>query len=357
MSTIFGAIGINDNDRVFNATAGQRAIYALASQYVAAQNDVIAGMLSTFVDETTDEYKRRYKLPGGGYLQKRGGQAQSGAVKAYGSWDVAFPLSEYGDQVAASNVDLAYMTAVEFQRHLDTVTVRNLNTVRFEALYALWNNTARTFTDDLWGGLTVQPLANGDSVTYPPVVGTVTEATDDHYRATNYTTISDSNDPIADIVIPELEEHFGQTTGNSPIVVFCNSAQVEALSALAATVPVQDRYIAPGSNTDLVSMLPNVPGRVIGRHSRGAWIVQWDWTPSGYLFGLHMDAPKPLIQRVDPSDTGLPRGLTMVAENEEYPFRGMHWQHRFGFGVGNRLNGVAVQIVASSSYTIPTAYQ
>ena len=120
---------------------------------------------------------------------------------------------------------------------------------------------------------------------------------------------------------------------------------------------MQDRYIAPGSNTDLVSMLPNVPGRVHRRHSRGAWIVQWDWTPSGYLFGLHMDAPKPLIQRVDPSDTGLPRGLTMVAENEEYPFRGMHWQHRFGFGVGNRLNGVAVQIVASSSYTIPTAYQ
>ena len=166
---------------------------------------MIAGMLSTFVDETTDEYKRRYKLPGGGYLQKRGGQAQSGAVKAYGSWDVAFPLSEYGDQVAASNVDLAYMTAVEFQRHLDTVTVRNLNTVRFEALYALWNNTARTFTDDLWGSLTVQPLANGDSVTYPPVVGTVTEATDDHYRATNYTTISDSNGPIADICDPELE--------------------------------------------------------------------------------------------------------------------------------------------------------
>ena len=37
----------------------------------------------------------------------------------------SLPLSEYGDQVAASNVDLAYMTAVEFQRHLDTVTVRN----------------------------------------------------------------------------------------------------------------------------------------------------------------------------------------------------------------------------------------
>ena len=52
-----------------NATAGQRAIYALASQYVAAQNDVIAGMLGTFVDETTDEYKRRYKLPGGGYCR------------------------------------------------------------------------------------------------------------------------------------------------------------------------------------------------------------------------------------------------------------------------------------------------
>ena len=107
---------------------------------------------------------------------------------------------------------------------------------------------------------------------------------------------------------------------------------------------MQDRYIAPGSNTDLASMLPNVPGASSAPQPRRLDHSQWDWTPSGYLFGLH-GRTKPLIQRVDPSDTGLPRGLTMVAENEEYLFRGMHWQHRFGFGVGNRLNGVAVQIV------------
>ena len=48
-----------------------------------------------------------------------------------------------------------------------------------------------------------------------------------------------------------------------------------------------------------------------------------------------------------------PAGLTMVAENEEYPFRGIALAAPVpGFGVNNRLNSVAVQIVASSSYTI-----
>ena len=358
MSTIFGALRIADSDRVFNSTAGQRAIYDVAAAYVAEQNAALDGMLATFVESTTPDYKLRYKLPGGGYLQRRGGQAQSGAVKATGQWDVAFPLYEYGDQIAGDRVSLAYMTAQDMQRHLDTVITRNVNTVRFELLYALWNNTARTFTDEQWGSLSVQPLANSDSVVYPPVIGSVTEAAENHYLATNYaaSAISDTNDPINDIVIPELEEHFGQVTGNSPIVVFCHGDQVEKLSSLAALIPVQDRYVRPGQDTDTVSMLPGVPGRVIGRHARGAWIVQWDWTPTGYLFGMHLDAPRPLIRRVDAPDTGLPTGLAMISEDAETPFKAMHWSHRFGFGVGNRLNGVAVHVAAAANYTIPTAY-
>ncbi len=358
MATIFGSIRLADSDRVFSSTAGQRAIYEVAAAYIAEQNAALDAMVATFVEEQTPEYKRRYKLPGGGFLQRRGGQAQSGAVKATGQWDVAFPLNEYGAQIAGDRVNLAYMSAADLQRHIDTVVAQNINTVRFELLYALWNNTARTFTDELWGALTVQPLANNDSVVYPPVVGSATEATDNHYLATNYavSAISDSNDPVSDIVIPELEEHFGQATGNSPIVVFCHGDQVEKLSGLAALIPVQDRYVSPGANNDIVSTMPGVPGRVIGRHGRGAWIVQWDWIPTGYLFGMHLDAPKPLIRRVDAPDTGLPTGLAMISEDAETPFKAMHWSHRFGFGVGNRLNGVAVHVAASGSYTIPTAY-
>jgi hypothetical protein len=60
--------------------------------------------------------------------------------------------------------------------------------------------------------------------------------------------------------------------------------------------------------------------------------------------------------RVDPADTGLGMGLQLVAEDERYPIKSAHYRNRFGYGVRNRLNGVVVQLVASTSYTIPTIY-
>ena len=358
MATIFGALRISDTDRVFNSTVGQRVIWDEAQRYIAAQNAALNGILATFVDETTAEHQRRYRLPGGGMLQRRGGQAQSGAVKASGYWDVAFPIDEYGDQVAGDDVSLAYMTAGELDRHIQTVNVRNINTVRFEVLRALLSNVAWTYPDSLHGNLTIQPLANGDTVVYPPVIGSASEATDDHYVVAGYaaTDISNTNDPVAGIAIPELEEHFGQVTGGSPVAMLINTAQVAKVSDLAAIVPVPDNYVIPGDNVTLPTGLPMLPGRVIGRHTNGAWVAQWDWIPSGYAMALHLEAPKPLVKRVDPADTGLPSDLALVSQDAEYPFRAAHWRNRFGFGVGNRLNGVVIQFKASGSYDVPTAY-
>lgn len=357
MSTIFGSLRLADTDYVFNATAGQRVIYDTARAYVAEQNAALDAVLSTFVDEQTDEHTRRYSLPGGGMLQRRGGQAQSGAIKATGAWDVAFPLLEYGDQIAGDDVAMAYMTVGALDRHIQTVLNRNVNTVRYELLKTLFTNTAGTFIDEQWGSLTIQPLANGDSVVYPPAVGSATEATDTHYIASGYigSAISDTNDPYAGIVIPELEEHFGQSQGGSPIVTFINLAQVAKTNALAAVVEAGDRWINVGANTDTIILPPTVPGTVIGRHMNGTWIVRWDWIPADYMLAVHLDAPRPVVKRVDPAATGLPSDLALVSTDAETPFRAAHWRNRFGFGVGNRLNGVVVKLTAAA-YDIPAAY-
>jgi len=58
--------------------------------------------------------------------------------------------------------------------------------------------------------------------------------------------------------------------------------------------------------------------------------------------------------RIVPADTGLGDGLQLIAEEEEYPFKSSYWQNRFGFGAANRLNGYAMQMVASTTYTSPT---
>lgn len=358
MTAIYGILGINDTERVFLSTLGQRVVYDAVQEVARIHNEEMRAALSNFVDQTTTDYKLRYLLPGGGRLQERGGLAQSAAVKRVGRWNVAFPLKEFGDQIAGSRVDWAYMTVQDLDKHLETVFIQNMNTVRFELLKALLNNSQWTFADPLWGDLTIEPLANGDSVLYPPVLGSETEATEDHYLESGYlaSAISDANDPV-ETIINELEEHFGAVSGNSDVVVFCNNAQTGQLQALTDFVAVTDSRVIPGDDTAVVvNALPDVPGRIIGRHNSGAWISEWRWIPANYLMGLHLNAPRPLYQRVDPDYTGLPRGLTLVAESDVYPFTQSHWEHRFGLAVANRLNGVVVELGTGGGYTVPTAY-
>lgn len=359
MSAIYGVLGINDTDRVFLNTLGQRVIFDAVVETLRIHNEELTAMLGAFVDQTTSDFKFRYKLPGGGRLQRRGGQAQSGAVKAIGQWDVAFPLEEWGDQIAGDRISYAYATIQELNRNLDTIQARNINTVRHELLYALFHGAAWTFDDELNGDLTIQPLAAGESgVLYPPVEGSESEATEDHYLESGYTAanISDTNDPVQTIA-DDIDHHPG--LGGGEKVVFINRAQKAKVAALSDYYPVLSSN-AQRASTDQIAAGdgPSVPGEIIGWHEgAGAWISQWSGIPSGWMFGLSTSAPPPLVMRVDPEYTNLPRGLAMVAESDREPFSQSHYSHRFGFGVGNRLNGVAMELSADADdYDAPSAY-
>lgn len=357
MSGIFGHLNISDSDRVWNATIGQGTIFEAAVQWVNERNAELNAAMSVFVERTTSDHKLRYKLPGGGRLQRRGSDGRYGAVKATGQWDVAFPLEDLGAMLAWNDVDIRYMTVAELERHLLTVVSQNVNTVRFEILKALFNNTQRTFVDPLWGSLSIEPLANNDAVVYPPVLGSESEAADNHYLESGYTVanMSDTNNPFVTIR-DELEEHFGVQEGGNNIAVFIGNDSRAKSEALTDFTEVEDRFVRPGNDQAIPVGLPaGLPGVVIGRCS-GVWVVEWRWMPATYMLGVHLDAPKPLIRRIDPADTGLGDGLQLVAEDQEFPFADSVWRHRFGVGAGNRLNGVVMEVAAGGSYSIPTGY-
>ena len=356
MSGIFGLLGLSDTDRSFLNTVGQSVVYTASQTLLQQYNADLAQAMSIFVQGTTTGFKERYKLPGGGRLQRRGGLAQSAAVKAYGSWDVAYPLEDFGAQLAESDIAMSYMTMDEYNRHLDTIMLQDMNTVRYEMLKALFNSTAATFVDPINGSLTIERLANGDSVTYPPVLGSETEATDTHYLESGYaaTAISDTNNPYTTIR-NELEEHFGVSTGGDNIAVLINPAETPETEDLSDFDAVPDNFIRPGANVDIPQNLPSVPGRCIGR-TNGVWVFEWRWMPASYMFGIHLDAPRPLKMRVDPAETGLGTGLQLVATDETYPLSSAHYRHRFGFGCGNRLNGVALELGTGGTYTVPSSY-
>ena len=357
MSQIYSILGIPDTDRSYVNTIGQSVVYDAVQEALNQMNDELIAAQIIFIQETTADFKRRYKLPGGGYLQRRDRLGAPGAVKAVGQWDVAMPLEDFGDQIAIDDISLAYMTMQELNRHLDTVEARNRNTLRREILVALVNNVDLSFVDEVNGTLTCVPLANGDAVVYPPVLGSDAEATENHYKETGYlvASISDTNDPLEDAVA-ELEEHFGTVTGGSELVtwggkVFCDKIR----NTLTDFEDIDDRHIAQGANAAEVVGLPaSLPGKLVGRHNAGIWLAEWRHIPDNYSISLHLGAAAPLIQRVDPADTGIGTGLQLVAVNEKFPLQASFYRNRFGLGVGNRLNGVVHEYGTGGTYTIPT---
>ena len=363
MSGIFGHLNLSDTDRVFSATVGQKVIFEAATAWINKHNEELNRLTSVFVSGNTEEFKLRYKLPGGGYLQRRSPDGRVAAVKATGQWDVSFPLEDFGAMLAWNDVDRAYMTVEELDRHIQTVTAQNVNTVRFELLTALLDNTNATFSDPLHGDLTIRRLANTDSSLYPPVIGSITEADDEHYliQGAAYTSIDDDEDPWTDAntnsinIVSELAEHFGWAAGSDQIVSFINTQEIPYVTALTDFEPVDIVQIREGAQTaSVVQVPPNLPGKVIGRHRGGAWIVHWDFIPALYVLSVHTGTEPPLKKRVDPADTGLGTDLQLVARDDEYPFESSIWRHRFGFGVANRLAACGTYIATGSTWSDPT---
>ena len=354
--SIHGLLGLNENDERSMNAVGERVVYDAIREYLNPVNAEIDQMRRVFVAEDTYDYSELYKIPSGGRMQRSGGVASPAPSKQYNGNTVQFPIEELTDGFATDDVALGYMTAAGLQAHIDTIVEHYINSMRFEILYRLMNSNEYTFKDNHHGNLTVKPLANGDTDLYPPELGATEPATESHYFGTNFTAanISDDNDPFEDIN-DHLAEHFGDSTGGDNTVVFINNAQRNKSKALADFVEVPDRFIRVGDDTDIPAGLPMVPGKIIGRCS-GVWVVEYRFMPANYMFGLRLDQPGPLVRRLDPQDTGLGSGLRMVSKSDSHPLQFSTWRAREGYGVRHRLNGVAIQLVASTSYTEPTEY-
>lgn len=359
MAGIFGLLGLSDNEHAFVSQLGQELVFSAANQYLEMITEDALLMTSVFIEGMTEAFKERYKLPGGGRLQRRSSVSQSAATKASGSWDVAYPVEEFGANITYTRRSVAKLTVAELNRHIQTVEIQYRNTLRFEILKRIFNNVETSFVDEDHGTLLVEPLANGDTVVYPPVLGSESEATENHYLESNYaaSAISDTNNPFVTMV-DELEEHFGAITGGSNIVTFINQAQTAKTMALSGFRDVPDNFISMGADADIPERLPTVPGKVIGRMvGQGAtWVSEWRWIPSGWAVSIHLDEPAPLVQRAPLAAWGLPAGIQLVAESDTYPFHSAEYEMNFGVGCGNRLNGVVMEFGTGGTYTIPTAY-
>ncbi len=359
MATIYGVLGLPDSDRTFLNTLGQQVAYDAAKEVIADRNAQLELTRSIFIEKVTEEFATRYRLIGGGRMQRVNRNSDAAAVKTRGYWDVQYPLESFEDQLAIDRISFAYMTVEDLNREVETVFERNRNTLRHEILRVLFNNAQRTVNDELRGNLIVKPLANGDSDLYPPVEGAIIEATENAYESSAYApgAISDTNNPWKKIT-PKLMSHFGGIASNGdPVVTFINEAQRDAVSALADFIDADDRFIRYGQNSSHPEQLASVPGAIIGRMVGRAYVSVWNWIPANYMLSIHLEAAKPLIKRCDPAYTNLPKELELIAKDSEHPFESSYYHHRFGIGAGNRINGHVLFLDAGGSYVVPTLYQ
>lgn len=356
MTTFYGMFTMEDLDAPVN-TVGQDVVYDRVQQIVAAHNANIARMISAFVsDPATTIWQEEIALPGGGYMQDLDDIGRPAATRPGGSWTVAYPLWVRGDQKAFTTRAAAYMTVKQMGVFISDTITKDVNTRRRDLLRTLFRNVNYDFRDPTGHGtLGIKSLANEDGTLYPNAIDSdaASEAEAQHYITSTYaaSAISDTNNPIITIV-NLLASSLGQ--GNPVVFVRSNSTTLTKIKALADYAPVRDSNIIVGSASDSAINPPtNLPGTVVGR-TDGAWIVAWDWIPDAYLLGIDLAAEAPVKIRVDPALPGLSRGLTLAAEDLNFPIQSLYYTNVYGMGVGNRLNGVVMELTADATYDIPT---
>ncbi len=359
MSSVFGVLGVADTEAAFVANMGQQLIFDAINLVLGYHNEDVAKATNVFVKKNTEKFKMRWLSPGSGMMSPAGVDplAPGPAVQRYGYWDVSFQLSGWEEAVSNSRVGLAYMTLAELNAHIDAITERNIARHRQRILIALMEDTNLAWTDPIHGALTIRRLANTDGALYPVLPGAAAEAEDDHYAETAYAiaNITDINNPLVTLR-NEIVEHFGgRRTGGQEIVVLNNADATAYIEALTGFVPVGDRHVNYGADTDLADVTDKFPGRLYGRHS-GVWCVEWAWMPATYMMGVHIQYP-PLMRRVDTAASGLPMGLSLVARDRDHPLESAYYADRFGYGAGNRLSAAVLEVSGGdATYTPPTAY-
>ncbi len=360
MATILGSIDIKDSERAFESVDGQRLIWSETVELFTRLNEEFDSATELFVQGTTKAFKERYELPGGGFAEKLPFQeAKPVETRRTGSFDVAYPIWVTGGALSWNRVAMAYLTMGAYRAHVQTIVNQFNNTNFTRILAAIFNNVVTTFPDPVHGDITVQTLANGDAVVYPPKIGVSTGATENYYVGVAYleSGISNTNDPIK-VIRDKIEPRYGYSQGGSPIIVLCNTSAVPYLRLLADFDPVELFNVRSGDNITVPDLFP--ANRFLPRNARvegtigGSWVVSWPRMPSGWMIGVHADAPPPLMARTDEVE-GLGNGeIQLLTEDEEFPFTTARWIQRKGYGVGNRLGAVAVALNGTSSYTIPT---
>lgn len=285
--------------------------------------------------------------------------------KAGGLTGVGFPLTKFSKRTGWSRDFLAKADNFQIMRTFRKIMDAHMSTNWKEALRAIFNNTAWTWTHEMFpedGTLTVHPLLNADGYISPQFGSNVFAGSEDHYMALGTGTLDETD---LENMAGKLRDHgLGVSVASGGmggrVEVWINSAQ-------RADVEGHTNFVAPNDPIVVAADYEYAAGIGIDNYvgynkSARVFIREVDYIPSGYVlaiatnsqpdasqFAARVNGFAPLRRRV-PTQAEL-RGIRRIDESR-YPLQDAFWEDWFGFGVALRYSAVVGKIAAS--YTVPT---
>lgn len=273
------------------------------------------------------------------------------------------------------------------QAHLDSI-----NNAAIEASSRLlFDRVMRTVFNPTNGmnaeGQVVHKFWNGVSVggETPPDYKTNTfTATHNHYLASNTATFlpKDASTAGTQLGLEDMYEHLrhhGYSLDRGfRIVVLMNSVQTAVIRTWRAGVDAD-----PGGDTSFPTydFIPatNQPGLLLGATAQPVGVTQVspnaipglniigsygnmliaeeDMVPAGYIAMFATGGPDSLNNPIAIREDPRVRGMQLIkGRTPDYPLIDSFYTYGLGAGVKNKGAGVVMQIVASTTYTAPTAY-
>lgn len=343
----YGFVGLEHlfAERIENVNVS--TVMTAVQESVGEHNRQAEALMAELAMATTD-YKTRFKQRDSYTLQPLDEYGRPRPLRPMGYYDVAFPIQGGGAAYGFNHISAALATVEDVNRLTLEALGADADWMKRHLLAAIMDNVAWSYDDDEHGALTIQPLANGDTVTYVKKAGTT--ATDDHYLA-QAAAIDASNNPFPTIY-DELKEH--PINADAQIVSYIPTALKASIRALSTFVEVEDMDIRPGNASDVLtgSIDRGFGDEVLGKVD-GVWIVEWSILPSEHMLAVARGTREPVLKmRQYPATTlqGFFQKQRTEGNLETTEF------YRFaGFGAFNRVGALVYQ-VGNATYEIPTAY-
>lgn len=347
------AYGFIDIQHLFDQRVTEIGVEVIRNAVIettAAWNEEISTLLSVWAMRSI-KHKELVRLPSNQILQPIDQWGNPLPVISAGEYDVGYPIDGGGTAWGTNRVSQELITVEEVNDYVYDSIRGDSNWLRAHMLSSVLDNVAWSYKDQQYGTLTVQPLANNDSVTYLKT-GAVAATTDNHYSA-QADAITDAANPFPGIY-DELQEH---PSNSGPFVSYVPTNLTDSIESLEAFLPTDDPDVIRSSLSDRLSSdgtdtILGPGSEILGKANR-MWIVEWRNLPDNYIVSMALGAspfmlmreyPAPKLQGLFP-EFHSPDGNLFINRLLRY----------CGFGVRDRV-AACVHQVGNATYQVPTGF-